>query len=208
MVAKEIRDPVKERILTHARTRFFEEGITRVSVADITADLGMSKKTFYKSFARKEDLVHEIVSRMLGDIELSIEGILSLQAPFPDKVDALVRVVGGVFKTLSKQMLRDLQAHVPEAWARIRKFRQVEILRTWSGLIDEGTRTGYVRPEINQRVFLLSLYAAVENVVNPTVLADESFSCDDALESIIAIFLTGILTDQAAGTFHRLHHTS
>ena len=208
MVAAEMQNPVKERILDHARTRFFDEGIARVSVDEITSELGMSKKTFYKCFERKEDLVREIVSRMLGEIGLKIQGIVSMDAPFPAKIDALVRVVGMIFKTISKHMLRDLQVYVPDAWAHIQTFRRERILTTWAALIEEGKTTGYIRPEINQRVFVLSFFAAVENVVNPTVLSNEQFSCDDAIESIITIFLTGILTDQATQTFHGLHHTS
>lgn len=208
MVAIDSRDPVKERILDHARARFFDEGIARVSVDEITSELGMSKKTFYKYFERKEDLVREIVSRMTGEIGLKVERIMSMHAPFPAKLDALVRVVGLVFKTISKHMLRDLQMHVPDAWEHIQTFRRERILTIWTTLITEGKRDGYIRPEINQRVFMLSLYAAVENVVNPTVLSNEQFSCDDAIESIIAIFLTGILTDQAAQTFHSLQHSS
>jgi AcrR family transcriptional regulator len=208
MVANEMRDPVKERILEHARERFFADGIARVSVDEITSELGMSKKTFYKYFERKEDLVREIVSRMTGEIGLKVQGIVSMQAPFPTKMDALVRVVGLVFKTISKHMLRDLQIYVPDAWEHIQTFRRERILTIWTTLINEGKRDGYIRPEINQRVFMLSLYAAVENVVNPTVLSNEQFSCDDAIESIIAIFLTGILTDQAAQTFHSLQQSS
>jgi AcrR family transcriptional regulator len=208
MVANEMRDPVKERILEHARERFFADGIARVSVDEITSELGMSKKTFYKYYERKEDLVREIVSRMTGQIGLKIQGIVSMDSPFPAKIDALVRVVGLVFKTISKHMLRDLQVYVPDAWEHIQTFRRERILTIWAALINEGKRDGYIRPEINQRVFMLSLHAAVENVVNPTVLSNEQFSCDDAIESIITIFLTGILTDQAAQTFHSLQHSS
>ncbi len=208
MVAVAPKDTARERIIEYARIRFCADGFVRVSVDEITTELGMSKKTFYKYFERKEDLVHAIVSRMLGETALRVQGIVSMDAPVPTKLNALVRVLGEIFKTLSKQMLRDLQAHVPGAWEQIQAFRRERIMTTWAGLIDEGKRTGYVRPEINQRVFLLCLYAAVENVVNPSVLANEPYSCDEALESIIAIFLTGILTEQAAQTFQSLHHTS
>lgn len=200
-------DPVKERILEHARTRFFDEGIARVSVDEITSELGMSKKTFYKYFDRKEELVQEIVSRMLGETGLKVDGIVAMQVPFPAKLEALLGIAGRVFKTINKKMLRDLQIFAPEAWVQIQTFRRERIFTTWAALIQEGKSTGYIRSEINPRVFLLALYAAVENVVNPAVLSNESFSCDEALESIIAIFLNGILTDQAAESFHRLHHT-
>jgi AcrR family transcriptional regulator len=208
MVHAEEKDNAKDKILDHARRRFFEEGFARVSVDDITSELGMSKKTFYKNFERKEDLVNEIVSRTLGETRRRVEGIAAMPEPFPAKIDALVRILGTVFKTISKHMLRDLQIHCPDVWDRIQVFRREHILAIWSTLIEEGKRTGYVRPEINRQVFILSLYATVENIINPAVLVNQPFSCDEALESIIAIYLTGILTPDAAQTLSRLQHTS
>ena len=204
MVALETQDSAKERIIEHARVRFFIDGFARVSVDEITSELGMSKKTFYKYFERKEDLVHSIVARMLGETERRVQAIQSMQAPFPEKLDSLMKLVGGVFKTISKNMLRDLQTYAPEAWENIQTFRRERIITTWATLFDEGKRTGYVRPTINHRVFLLALYSTIEGIINPTVLTNESFSADEALQSIVAIFLTGILTPDAAQTFHSL----
>ncbi len=204
----EEKENTKARILDYARDRFFEVGFARVSVDDITSELGMSKKTFYKHFERKEDLVSEIISRVLGNTGRRVQEIAAMPDPFPAKIDALVRVLGTVFRTISKHMLRDLQLHCPDVWNRIQVFRREHILAIWSTLIEEGKRTGYVRPEINQQVFMLSLFATVENIINPAVLVNQPFSCDEALESIIAIYLTGILTPDAAQTLSRLQHTS
>lgn len=208
MVTTDTQDPARERIIEHARARFLADGFARVSVDEITSELGMSKKTFYKYFDRKEDLVHLLVTRMLGEVNGRIEGIISAQTPFPAKLDALVKVVGTVFKTTSKNMLRDLQTHQPEAWVRIQTFRHERILTLWAGLIEEGKRTGYVRPEISQRVFLLALTSTVEGIVNPMVLTNESFSADEALENIVSIFLKGIMTPEAAKELHGNYHTS
>ena len=204
MVSKDTREPAKERIIEHARARFFLDGFARVSVEEITSELGMSKKTFYKYFDRKEELVNEIVARMLGEAELKVQGIMAMNAPFPAKLDSLMKLVGIVFKTISKNMLRDLQMYIPGAWEKIQEFRRQRILTTWATLIDEGKRTGYVRSEISQRVFLLALYATIENILNPTVLANEPFSADEALQSIVTIFLRGILTPDAAQALQRL----
>ncbi len=204
MVSKDTREPAKERIIEHARARFFLDGFARVSVEEITSELGMSKKTFYKYFDRKEDLVNEIVERMLGETELKVQGIMAMDALFPAKLDSLMKLVGIVFKTISKNLLRDLQTYIPGAWGKIQEFRRQRILTTWAALIDEGKRTGYVRPEISQRVFLLALYATIENILNPTVLANEPFSADEALQSIVTIFLRGILTPDAAQALQRL----
>jgi AcrR family transcriptional regulator len=208
MVSIHVRGPAKERIIEHARARFFVDGFARVSVEEITTDLGMSKKTFYKYFDRKEDLVNEIVARMLGEAELKVQGIMAMDAPFPAKLDGLMKLVGIVFRTISKNLLRDLETYIPEAWGKIQAFRRQRILTTWAALIDEGKRTGYVRAEISQRVFLLALYATIESIVNPTVLANEPFTADEALQSIVTIFLRGILTPDAAQSLHSLQDIS
>lgn len=202
------QDPAKERIIEHARVRFLSEGFARVSVDEITSELGMSKKTFYKFFDRKEDLVHLLVDRMLGLVNCRINEVTARDVPFPAKLDALVRLIGTVFKTISKNMIRDLQAYVPEAWMQIQTFRREKILTMWAELVQEGKRAGYVRPEINQRVFLLALTSTVEGIVNPAVLTNESFSADEALETIVSIFMSGILTPEAARELHSYHHTS
>jgi AcrR family transcriptional regulator len=208
MVTLDTQDPAKARIIEYARTRFFDDGFARVPVDEITSQLGMSKKTFYRYFDRKEDLVQAIVERMLADAGMRVQEIAGMDAPFPEKLDALVRLVGDVFKTISKSLLRDLQVHMPETWAHIQSFRRERIMSTWTALFDEGKRTGYVRQEINQRVFLLAIYSTIEGIINPTVLANESFSADEALQSIVTMFLAGILTPEAAETLHSLHHHS
>jgi hypothetical protein len=145
---------------------------------------------------------------MLAEISSGMEAITRLDVPFPVKLEALIHLVGRVFRTISKNMIRDLQAHLPESWALIQTFRRDKIFALWTDLVEEGKHAGYVRQEINQRVFLFALTSTVEGIVNPTVLTNESFSADEALESIVTIFLKGILTLDAARELNDLHPTS
>lgn len=208
MVEDDTQEPTKERIVEFCRSRFLVDGFSRVSVDEITSELGMSKKTFYKHFDRKEDLVHLLVTRMLAEVNSRIDSVVNRNAPFPVKLSALVRVVGTVFRTISKTMIRDLQVYQPDCWVLIQNFRRDKIFTLWAGLLQEGKLAGYVRPEIDQRIFLLALTSTVEGIVNPAVLINESFSADEAIENIVTIFLKGILTLEAAKELKDLHPTS
>jgi AcrR family transcriptional regulator len=208
MVTQDSPDNTKERITDYSRTRFLDDGFARVSVDEICSALGMSKKTFYKYFNSKEDLVHAIVDRMLAEAGAKVEAILAMHAPFPAKLDALVRTVGGIFRSISKHLIRDLQVHIPDTWARIQTFRREKIFVLWTRIIEEGKNTGYVRPEVNTRVFMLALLSTVEAIITPATLMNESFSSDEALETILTIFMKGILTDVAASEFHGIPHNS
>ena len=58
----------KEKIFSVCEERFFREGFASVSVDEISTNLAMSKKTFYKHFASKEDLVQQIMERFMGTV--------------------------------------------------------------------------------------------------------------------------------------------
>ncbi len=71
----EIRDRIKEK----AEELYMKYGIRSVSMDDIAAQLGMSKKTIYQYFADKDELVDAVVE----DRDNPYAG--RLHAMFPEK---------------------------------------------------------------------------------------------------------------------------
>lgn len=197
----------KIRIIEYAMPLFIQSGFARVSVEDITSALGMSKKTFYKYFDSKEDLVHQIVLRITGDMGMQIGSIIGSDDPFVLKLNRLVSVLHVRFSKFSAAMLRDIQIHAPASWTYIQEFRRTKILTVWGNLIAQGQREGFIRPTINPRLLLLSMIGVVESVVNPRTLAEESFSTDEAIKGIIDMLFRGILTEAAVREIDALHVT-
>lgn len=186
---------------------FSQSGFARVSVEEITSALGMSKKTFYKYFESKEDLVHQIVLRITGEIGLQIESIVTTDNPFVLKLNGLISVLHTRFSKFSTPMLRDVQIHAPATWAYIQEFRRTRIIAVWGRLIEQGQREGFIRPTIDPRLLLLSIIGVVESVVNPQTLANESFSTEQAMKGIIDMLFRGIFTDAAVREIESLHVT-
>ena len=186
---------------------FSQSGFARVSVEEITSALGMSKKTFYKYFESKEDLVHQVVLRITGEIGLQIESIVTADHPFVVKLNGLICVLQTRFSKFSTPMLRDVQIHAPGTWVYIQEFRRTKIIAVWGRLIEQGQREGFIRPTIDPRLLLLSMIGVVESVVNPQTLANESFSTEQAMKGIIDMLFRGILTDAAVREIESLHVT-
>jgi AcrR family transcriptional regulator len=195
----------KSRIIDYALPLFKQSGFSRISVEEITSALGMSKKTFYKYFDSKEDLVHQIVLRITGEIGMQISAIIGSDTPFVAKLHRLVCAVHARFSSFSSAMLRDIQLHAPASWTYIQEFRRTKILTVWGQLIAQGQREGFIRPTINPRLLLLSMIGMVESVVNPRTLAEESFSTDEAIKGIIDMLFRGILTDAAISELDSLN---
>jgi AcrR family transcriptional regulator len=200
--------PAKEKIFQYALSRFFTAGFAHVSVNELTANLGMSKKTFYKCFTSKEDLLEYMTSRLFHDIAATIQSIVEDDAPFMHKFDRLMKYLGAQVRRLSRPMIQDMQRFAPAVWERVQEFRREQIVTLFGGLIAEGQRAGHIRRDINTRVFLLAYLAAIEEILNPSLLMNESFSAGEALQNILAIFFHGVLTDQARKEFLLVQQTT
>lgn len=68
---------VHQRILDAAVGRFYREGIRAVSADRIIADAGVSKVTFYRHFATKDDLVVAYLDHMAGLEEAAYDSVVA-----------------------------------------------------------------------------------------------------------------------------------
>src|SRR5271157_5248801 len=87
-------DSTKKRILDSSLQRILREGYVRVSVEDIALELGMSKKTFYKHFPSKDELIREVIEGMLADLHASVRAIIESDNTFLKRLDMLVTFLG------------------------------------------------------------------------------------------------------------------
>lgn len=206
MMAAHEESVTKDRIVTLARHRFLSEGFTRVSVDDITSELGMSKKTFYKFFASKEDLVSQIVERLMGEIRITMDHIVDREGDFIEKLHELLLFLGRTISEFHKPFQQDIARHLPGLWQRVQAFRTDRINTNINRLLDQGVTAGYLRPDINRQIFLRTYLAAVDGIVTPSVLSNESFSAREAMEGIVKILFQGVLTEDASRLLGELRH--
>lgn len=191
----------KDRIISHATERFFNDGFAKTSVDEIVSELGISKKTFYKGFRTKEELVDTVFERTLVEVQSRIEHIVGGGEGFVAKLGSLLRFLAALAERGGRVFIHELQRHRPDLWKRLEEFRRRRILEAFSRLVEQGIQEGHIRSDLNQRLFLLSYLAAVEQIVRPQLLAHESFSAQEAIVQIIEIFFTGVLSDTAREEF-------
>ena len=67
----------KEKILKVASYVFFSRGFYKIPIDDIASLLKMSKKTIYKHFAAKEDLIREVAYLFIKTHSTNISGIIN-----------------------------------------------------------------------------------------------------------------------------------
>jgi len=199
-------ESMKERILARADERFLREGFARISVDDLTSDLSMSKKTFYKVFRSKEDLVEQLIMRALGSVALSLEKVMTGELTFPERIRAFMSIIPIIAHRVDSPLARDIQRHLPSVWSKVEEFRGKRMATYLTAVFQQGQAEGYIRSDVPIRLLVMAVIAAVQSIVRPMVLAEESFSTREAVAGIFALFLHGSLTDAGRSAIDTIMH--
>lgn len=192
---------LKDRIIAAAWEKFRPNGFAKIRIDEITASLTISKKTFYKVFDSKEQLIEQMMNRLMGEVASNVERIVDSDASFVPKLSELLSFMATVPARVGVAMMQDVQRHLPHVWKRIEQFRAERIPQIFSRLLDQGVQEGYVRPDLNKRLFLLAYMAAIQHIVQPNVLVNEPFSARDAIRGIMELFFTGVMTERGRKEF-------
>ena len=100
---------IKDRILTRAEEMFLRFGYSKVTMDEIAANLGMSKKTLYKFFPSKEELVREIIYKMRCGVKDYIDDLLANdEMDFVEKINEfnwkpIVKIAGSSFRRFTQE---------------------------------------------------------------------------------------------------------
>lgn len=192
----------KERILTSVEDKFMAQGFVKVTVDELAEDLGMSKKTIYKFFPSKEEIMRGIVRMNMKRIERQVTAIVDSDKPFDQKFEQFLTMLARLVSRFSKQLQKDLQRHLPELDKEIETFRREKIFGRLRPMFRQAKEEGFLRPDVNDEIFMLVFTSAVQNIMIPSVLAQYSFSAEEAFREIFRTLFEGVLTDDARGRFH------
>ncbi len=191
----------KERILELAKERFFRNGFNKVTLDELSGELGISKKTMYKFFPSKEELIRTVVWMMLHRIEEEVLRITTENKPFVHRLADLILFIGKTVGRFSKTFQQDMKRFVPQFWAEVDKFRQERILSKVTEMIRQAKSENVFRDDINDEVLVMMLSTCFQSILIPEVLAEHSFSPKEAMFTIFHVIFEGALTEEARKEF-------
>jgi AcrR family transcriptional regulator len=197
----------KDKIVLKARNLFFANGYTKVLMADIAKELGMSKKTLYQYFDGKEELLNVVIKEYQIEVQAGVENILSdISLDFPEKVSQIFRYVGTKLHAINPLLLNDVKDNSPKSWELVQTYKADAAFLRFNSLLDEGVKKGYIRKEINRSLAVLLYASALETILNPdftrqmpNALTDQIPSSPDSVfDGLVNIIFNGVLTDKVS----------
>ncbi|MFD1467379.1 TetR/AcrR family transcriptional regulator [Hymenobacter caeli] len=142
----------KDRILTHAGALFLRNGIKSVSMDDIAAGLAMSKKTLYKSFANKDDIVQGVIVRHLAHSQNECASLASHATNAVEEMLNISHWAEREFSDIHPSIFYDLKKYHPAAWALFSAHKNTFILNQITQNLRRGMAEGLFRPDLDLEV--------------------------------------------------------
>ncbi len=196
-------DNIRTRIVDAAGDKFLSMGFSKVTMDEVCAAVGISKRTMYQYFRSKDDLVDAVIEWLIFRVAGRVQEIMTSPEDFAGKLCDLWVMLGELLSRFSRQMQEDLRRFRPDLWKKLDETRREKILTHFKALVSEGVRLGFVRADVNKDILVYLYLGAVQATVNPEVLVQNSFSADEAVKTILRVILDGVLTDEARGEFRR-----
>ena len=185
---------VKKRILDAAYGRFRSSGVRKVTMDDIASDLRMSKKTLYRHFSGKEELVRTLVLDKYIARQEDIFAAFGRGGTTREIFAEIFPLLGCYVQDISPIFLADVQNEYPEVW-NLHEMKRSEMVRRFSTILTAGVKSGEVRSCINPDVTAGIMQCVVSNYMLPDRFRDSEFSMSDAFLTWFSLLTGGMFQD-------------
>lgn len=189
---------VKERILLKSHELFNKYGIRSVSMDDIAAQLGISKKTVYQYYTDKQELVDAVFTAVM---EENKSQCISCKEEGENAIDEVFKSFDKVKDMLSRMnpsVLFDMQKYHLPTFKKFENYRNQFLFKIIKENLVAGIEQGLYREDIDtdilSRFRLQSIVLAFDSDVFPTNKTDLVYIEQQLLE----VFLLGVATAKGA----------
>ncbi len=191
-------DKLRRRVIEEADSMFFSTGFSSVTMDDLANRLGMSKKTLYRLFQSKQDLLRAVMQRIVSEVEAATDAIFEDQTlSFLEKLNRVFSLIGCYVMRLRQPVLDDIRRNAMDVWEEFDAWRQKRVMGKFGGLIRQGIAEGFIRKDLDPQLLTIIHATVVRRVMNPETLAQLPLSASQTFATLLTVFFEGILTPEA-----------
>ena len=189
---------VQERILEKAEELFKKYGIKSITMDEIAARLGISKKTIYQSFADKNELVLQIFNQHLCQnrddcIAASEQGQNAIH-----EVLLSLETFCATMQNINPNVMYDLEKYHPDVFAKFTEFKKKFLHDCILKNIQRGIKEELYRSDMNPEIITRLRMATILLGTNIELFPAHQFRFVDTELEIVTHFLNGIVTPKGA----------
>lgn len=184
----------RQRIIAAFKELSMLRGFSGVTVDDLAAHTGISKRTIYRYFNSKEEIIISVLEDFMSTVRQKVQQALDSSADPAQRINNVVMVVAQNVRLFHPLALHDLQKFYPHLWEKIEQFRAERIQEVIENVL-AGEQESYFQ-KINPKIFSTALLTSIRAVVNPAFIMENNLSPEETIQSLFKIFFYGILDEK------------
>ena len=148
-------NPKFQQIIDASQHLFWRFGIKRVTIEEVCRTALVSKMTFYKYFANKNDLVKFIIHLLFAEGMAKYNDIMNLSVEYPEKVRQIIFMKLQLVEGMSFEFIREyFQGADPEIKKLIEQ-KTAEMIGTVVSRFPKSASTGICACRFETRVHFI-----------------------------------------------------
>ncbi|SHF60711.1 transcriptional regulator, TetR family [Bacteroides faecichinchillae] len=188
------RAELRERIIMTSTEAFTSKGIKCITMDDIAAALGISKRTLYEVFADKETLLKESILKIQQDRDKYLQEVYEHSSNVLEVILAVFQKSIEIFHKTNKRFFEDIKKY-PKVYAMMQDRQDSDSEKTMF-FFKSGVEQGIFRSDVNFAIVNLLVREQFDVLLNTDICSEYPFI--EVYESIMFTYIRGISTEKGA----------
>ncbi len=184
----------KDQVLKTAMDMFFRYGVKRVTMDDISREMGISKKTIYQKFKDKDDIIENLISLMLAENLKEIEHISAIAKDPVHEVIETGKYLSKVFSCINPVFIYEIKRYYPKAWKKLEHFKAKHIMHVLESNLKKGIELKIYRGDLNIPLMAHYRLKQFDLAFEPGAFPVDKLSLGEIQVQLLDHFLHGITT--------------
>jgi len=191
---------MKETILQKANEMYMSFGYKSVTMDDIAAELGISKKTIYQHYANKNELVEASTLYLFEKISTGIDHICTLDN---NSIEEIFEIRKFLMKNLNNETTSpfyQLQKFFPQTflWLHSKQFEKMNGCMLEN--INKVIQNGLYRPDIDIDFISRIYFTGLTGIKNTDIFPTDTYEINAVTKQYLEYHLRAITTQKGLET--------
>lgn len=190
-------DKQRERILSSAIKLFIEHGFKKLTVDEIASAIGISKRTLYKYYPSKEELlVATMKYRQKAIFNLIHPVIHDDKLNSIEKIKQMGEIIAHELAEAPVKLMMDMEMAMPDICRNFKAMRRKNMLAEFNYFYEEGVRTGFFREDIKREFVIEMYYQSMENMLHSDVQKTLKMHPTEIYKCMVNVLFQGLMTEK------------
>jgi AcrR family transcriptional regulator len=186
----------KDRILEKAADLFMRYGIRSITMDEIAAQLGISKKTIYQFFTDKDEMVEAVVDEEMKENENACREFKVNAEDAVQEIFLAMEDMQEMLKTMNPQLMYDLEKHHPGAYRRLKQYKYHFLYTMIRENLERGIKEEIYRSGLNLDITTRHRIETAFMIFNQEAFPQNKFPMNQTCQELALLYLHSIINSR------------